>query len=40
MCDADQGSYDAMILLTGRYDWTDMVGHALGYAYTGQVCKS
>jgi len=38
-CDGDRDSYDAMILLTGRFDYHDVrPGGALGYAVTGQVC--
>jgi len=38
-CDGDRDSYDAMVLLTGRYDYRDMrPGGSIGYALTGQVC--
>jgi len=38
-CDGDRDGYDAMVLLTGRYDYTDMrPGGSIGYALTGQVC--
>merc|ERR1711974_459395 len=39
-CDGDRDSYDAMVLLTGRYDFGDMgqPGGSIGYAFTGQVC--
>jgi len=39
-CDADEDSYDAMILLTGRQDFRDVrPGGMVGYAFTGQVCS-
>lgn len=38
-CDGDRDSYDAMVLLTGRFDYRDVrPGGSLGYAFTGQVC--
>ena len=39
-CDAEQDSYDAAILLTGRADdLTDVgPGATVGFAYTGKVC--
>jgi len=38
-CDGDRDGYDAMVLLTGRYDYQDMrPGGSIGYALTGQVC--
>jgi len=40
LCDGDRNSYDAMVLLTGRYNYHDMrPGGAIGYALTGTVCS-
>ena len=39
-CDAEQGSYDAMILFTGRYNFSDVqYGYSKGLAYVGEICK-
>ena len=39
-CDAEQGSYDIMILFTGRTDFSDVSpGHSKGLAYVGDVCN-
>ena len=39
-CDAEQGSYDAMILFTGRYNFSDVqYGFSKGLAYVGEVCR-
>lgn len=39
-CDGDQDSYDAMVLLTGRYDWKDLANPtgSIGFAMVGKVC--
>jgi len=39
-CDGDRDAYDAMVLLTGRYDFGDLMseGSSIGYAFTGQIC--
>jgi len=41
-CDAEPESYDAMLLLTGRYDYTEINGGggSFGYAFTGAVCQT
>ena len=39
-CDAEQGSYDIMILFTGRTDFSDISpGYSKGLAYVGVVCN-
>jgi len=40
-CDAEQNSYDAMVLFTGRGDELRDVGRgrSMGYAYVGAICK-
>merc|ERR1711974_168335 len=43
MCDGDRESYDAMVMLTARNDFTDqgfMPGRSIGYAMRGQVCTN
>ena len=38
-CDAEQGSYDIMILFTGRSNFSDVSpGYSKGLAYIGEVC--
>ena len=39
-CDAEQGSYDIMILFTGRTNFSDISpGYSKGIAYFGDVCN-
>ena len=39
-CDAQQGSYDIMILFTGRTNFSDISpGYSKGIAYFGDVCN-
>jgi len=40
-CDAEEDSYDAIVLLTGRGDELRDIGpgNTMGYAYVGAVCK-
>ena len=38
-CDAEQGSYDIMVLFTGRTNFSDVSpGYSKGLAYVGEVC--
>ena len=38
-CDAEQGSYDIMILFTGRSNFSDVSpGYSKGLAFVGEVC--
>ena len=39
-CDAEPGSYDVMILFTGRSNFSDVSpGYSKGLAYVGEVCR-
>ena len=37
-CDFEEKSFDAMVYITGRNDWTDMGSGMSGYAYTKRIC--
>ena len=37
-CDFEEKSFDAMVYITGRKDWTDMGSGMSGYAYTKRIC--